>query len=333
MPVLYTSELFGATPTVSVSTFGDLPTVGMVNQRILVTGEWNTFSVSAPVIVSWNSVSAEWELESGRCIYSNVGAAEFASGTWAGTGGTVTTKSGARIVDTTYNESWVWNSTSNIFVPNYLGLTTVGNQQKIKGDDETLESGWTSDISTTCTLAVDGGNKLLATATGASSVSKFVKLHFTDTTGTGTTNNFYMKCLLQRTTFTQATSGAINLYFRHDTGNGGHAVEFGDGQTTNVGIEVAGKFMDRTGTFNVTYSATANRGDTAWTSETLVQFRVIAGATAQVKIGTGAWHDIAVSTCRSGVTALRFEIGVFATNNLTNIAACKLRYLQAIRYT
>ena len=331
MPVLYTSELFRATPTVSVSTFGDLPVAGEVDQRVLITGETSLFSSSYPVICVWET--EQWKLESARCTYVNLGAAEFDSGVWVGMGASHNTSSKCEVIDTTYNESWVWNSTSNVFVPAYLNLTTVGNQQKIKGDSTTLESGWTPDISTTCTLAVDGGNKLLATALGASSVSKFVKLHFTDTTGTGTTNNFYMKCLLQRTTFTQATTGAINLYFRHDTGNGGHAVEFGDGQTTNVGIEVAGKFMDRTGTFNVTYSATANRGDTAWTSETLVQFRVIAGATAQVKIGTGAWHDIAVSTCRSGVTTLRFEIGVFATNNATNIAACKLRYLQAIRYT
>ena len=333
MPV-YTSQYFGGISTISVATFANLPATGTTDQRIAITGESGIFdTTTVPAVVRWSGQA--WQLESCAATYLNIAAVEFASGTWTGTGGTVGTISGATVVDTTYNESWVWNSTSNIFVPRYLGLTTVNNQQKIKGDNATLEAGWTSDISTTCTLAVDGGNKLLATAIGnsASPTSRFVKLYFTDTAGIGTTNNFYMKCLLQRTTFTQATTGALNLYFRHDTGNGGNAVEFGDGQTTNVGIEVAGKFMNRTSTFNVTYSATANRGDTAWTSETLVQFRVIAGATAQVKIGTGAWHDIAVSTCRSGVTTLRFEIGVFATNNVTNIAACKLRYLQAIRYT
>jgi hypothetical protein len=56
-------------------------------------------------------------------------------------------------------------------------------------------------------------------------------------------------------------------------------------------------------------------------------------AVAQVKIGTGGWHDIAVSTCRTGASTLRFEIGVLSNNSPTNIAACKLRYLQAIRYT
>lgn len=332
MAVKYTDQIFGGTVVLSVATFGDLPATGVTDQRISITGESSLFDTTTyPAVVRWSG--SAWQLESCAATYLNIAAVEFASGVWTGTGGTVTTKSGARIIDTTYNESWIWNSTSNIFVPIYLGLTTVNFQQKIKGDSLTLESGWTSQVDTACTLAVDGGNKLLATAASASSASRYVKFYCTDTAGSGTTNNFYMKCLLQRTTFTMATTGGINFYIRHDTGNGGRIVEFGDGSNVQGSIEVAGKFINRTSTFNATYTATANRGDTAWTSETLVQFRVLAGAVAQVKIGTGGWHDIAVSTCRTGPATLRFEMGVASNNSLINIAACKLRYLQAIRYT
>jgi hypothetical protein len=332
MAVKYTDQIFGGSAVLSVATFGNLPVTGATDQRISITGESSLFdTTSYPAIVAWSG--SAWELESCAATYLNVGAVEFASGTWTGTGGTVSTKSGARIVDTTYKESWIWNSTSNIFVPSYLGLTTVNFQQKIKGDSTTLESGWTSQVDTACTLVVDGGNKLLATAASASSASRYVKFYCTDTAGTGTANNFYMKCLVQRTNFTMGTTGGINFYLRHDTGNGGRIVEFGDGSNTQGSIDVGGKFMNRASTFNVTYTATANRGDTAWTSETLVQFRVLAGAAAQVKIGTGAWHDIAVSTCRTGPATLRFEMGVASNNSSLNIAACKLRYLQAIRYT
>lgn len=334
MPSLYTSEYFGGISVVSVSvpTFGDLPNSGTTGDRVNITGESSLFNVTNyPAIVRWGG--SAWELESCAATYLNIAAVEFASGTWTGTGGTVDTRSGARIIDTTYNESWIWNSISNIFVPSYLGLTTVSNQQKIKGDSATLDSGWTSQVDAACSLTVDGGNKLLATAASATTASRYTRFIFTDTAGTGTTNNFYMKCLLQRTNFTMGTTGGINLYFRHDTGNGGHAVEFGDGSLTSGSIEVAGKFMNRAVTWNVAYTATANRGDTAWTSETLVQFRVLAGAAAQVKIGTGAWHDIAVTTCRGPITILRFEIGVGSNNSSLNIAAMKLRYLQAIRYT
>ena len=332
MAVKYTDQIFGETVVLSVATFGDLPVSGVTDQRISITGESGLFNTTSyPAVVAWSG--SAWQVESAAVTYFTLGAVEFNSGSWVGTGGNLATKTGARILDTTYNESWIWNSTSNIFVPIYLGLTTVNFQQKIKGDSTTLESGWTSQVDTACTLAVDGGNKLLATAASASSASRYVKFYCTDTAGTGTTNNFYMKCLLQRTNFTMATTGGINFYIRHDTGNGGRIVEFGDGSNVQGSIQVAGKFMDRTTTFNVTYTATANRGDTAWTSETLVQFRVLAGAATQVKIGTGAWHDIAVSTCRTGPATLRFEMGVASNNSPSNIAACKLRYLQAISYT
>jgi hypothetical protein len=339
MPIVYTSELFatGGTAIVSVSTFANLPATATTGQRISITGESSLFNTAThPAIVRWSGVA--WQLESAAATYLNIAAVEFASGTWTGTGGTtVGTKSGALVRDITYYDEWVWNSTSNIFVPKYLNLTTVGNQQKIKGDSTTLEAGWVKQTDLPGTLVVDGGNKLLATAASGSGASAFTKFYFTDTAGTGTLNNFYMKCLLQRTTWTRATTGGLDLFVRHDTGNGGRIVEFGDADTSFAST-FNGRFTNRATGAGVGYTATANRGDTAWQSETLVQFRVIAGASnalgiAQVKIGTGGWHDISVGTCRTVAGTLRFEIGVGSNNNASNIAACKLRYLQAIRYT
>jgi hypothetical protein len=340
MPAAYTSQYFATTGGIlSVSTFANLPATATTGQRISITGESSLFNTAThPAIVRWSGVV--WELESAAATYLNIAAVEFANGTWTGTGGTtVGTKSGALVRDITYYDEWVWNSTSNIFVPKYLGLTTIGNQQKIKGDSLTLEAGWTSQVDATCTLVVDGGNKLFATAYGNSVApnARYTRFYFTDTAGTGNTNNFYMKCLLQRTTLTMGSTGGVNLYIRHDSGFNGKIVEFGDGSATSGSITINGKFMDRTGGWSTIYTATANRGDT-WTSETLVQFRVIAGATnalgiAQVKIGTGGWHDISVGTCRTGAGTLRFEVGVAGANNPLNVAAMKLRYLQAIRYT
>lgn len=330
MPIVYTSELFATgTTTVSVSTFANLPATATTGARISITGESSLFdTTNYPAIVRWSG--SVWQLESAAATYLNVATVEFASGVWTGTGGTVATKSGALVRDTTYNEVWVWNSTSNIFVPKYLGLTTVDNQEKIKGDSAT-PAGWSTITNTGSTL-VTNGSELVFTATSSSSTSSNNRIFFTDTAGTGTTNNFYMKCLHQRTTWARPNTGGLDIFIRHDTGNGGNAVEFGDADTTFAST-FNGRFTNRLTGPGVGYTATANRGDTGWQSETLVQFKVIAGVTAQVKIGTGGWHDIAVSTCRGPITTLRFEFGVLSNNSPTNIAAGTVRYLQAIRYT
>jgi hypothetical protein len=332
MAIVYTSELFatGGTAIVSVSTFASLPTTATTGQKISITGESSLFdTTNYPAVVRWSG--SIWELDSAAATYLNIAAVEFASGTWTGTGGTtVATRSGALLKDTTYNEVWVWSSTSNIFVPKYLGLTTINNQEKIKGDSAT-PAGWSFTTNTGSTVVTSGG-KLVFTATSSSSTSSNNRIFFTDTAGSGTTNNFYMKCLYQRTTWARPNTGGLDIFIRHDTGNGGRIVEFGDADTS-FATTFNGKFTDRATGAGVGYTATANRGDTGWQSETLVQFRVIAGVTAQVKIGTGGWHDIAVTTCRSGAGTLRFEFGCTSNNSPTNIATGTVRYLQAIRYT
>ena len=328
---LYTSQYFAGAPAVSVSTFANLPATGTTDQRIAITGESALFdTTTVPAVLRWSG--SVWQLESCAATYLNIAAVEFASGTWTGTGGTVTTMSGARIVDTTYNESWIWNSTSNIFVPSYLGLTTVGNQEKIKGDSAT-PAGWSFTTNTGSTVVTSAGKLVFtATSTSSPSTSSNNRIYFTDTAGTGTTNNFYMKCLYQRTTWERPSTGGLDIFIRHDTGNGGNVVEFGDADTSFAST-FNGRFTNRATGAGVGYTATANRGDTGWQSEILVQFRVIAGVTAQVKIGTGGWHDIAVTTCRSGAGTLRFEFGVTSNNSSSNIAQGTVRYLQAIRYT
>jgi hypothetical protein len=331
MASVYTSEYFASAPAVSVSTFADLPAGGTANQRIGITGESGLFDTTTyPAVVRWSG--NVWQLESCAATYVNIGAVEFASGTWTGTGGTVGTKSGATVVDTTYNESWVWNSTSNIFVPNYLNLSTVANQQKIKGDSAT-PSGWASTLGAGCTQTTDG-SKLSFYAQSSSGNTYVSVLAFDDTSRT-LTSNFYMKCLIQRnnsTNFEMNTTGQIQMYLQYLSGpSTGRAVEFGDADTAQgPPIGFTGVFYSRFGT-PVLYTATANRGDVL-TTETLLQFRIVAGTAAQVKVGSGAWHDIAVATCRSGA-GTSFTIGTLSSNGTGNKAECKVRYLQAIRYT
>ena len=331
--MIYTSVLFGGTLN-TVPTFGALPTVGQADQRIFITGEWTTFSVASPVIVCWNSVGAKWELESARTTYLNIAAVEFNSGTWTGTGGTVGTKNGARIADSTYNESWIWNSTSNIFTPDYLNLTTVANQKIIKGDS-IAPVGWVSTVTPGggSTLTTDG-NRISFYAQSLSGQTHSSNLLFDDT-GRTLTSNFYMKCLIQRNnsgSFEMGTTGQIQMYFQYRTALlSGRAVEFGDfdiiaGSPTSA----SGVFYNRTGTAT-TYSSTPNRGDTL-TTETLLQFRIIAGAAAQVKVGNGGWHDFKISNLRT-LNGTSFEIGTLSSNSPINKAECKIRYLQAIRFT
>ena len=338
MASVYTSDYFVTQtitivpPTVSVSTFGNLPSTPTTGERVSITGESSLFdTTNYPAIVRWTG--SLWELESCAATYLNIAAVEFASGTWTGTGGTVSTKAAAKIIDTTYNESWIWNSTSNIFVPSYLNLTAIQNQQKIKGDSAT-PSGWVSTLGVTgCTQTTDG-SKLTFYAQSASGQTYVSTLGFDDT-GRTVSSNFYMKCLIARnnsTNFAMATTGQIQMYLQYLSGpSTGRAVEFGDADTVQGDpIGLTGVFYSRSGTA-ATYSATANRGDVL-TAETLLQFRIVAGTVAQVKVGNGSWHDIAVATCRSGA-GTSFTIGTLSSNSALNKAECKLRYLQAIRYT
>jgi len=327
--LVYTSDVFGGAATISVATFADLPVSGDVDQRIIVTGETSLFSSSYPVICVWEDT--QWKLESARCSYVNLAAAEFATGVWTGTGASINTSAKCEVIDTTYNESWIWNSTSNIFVPSYLELNAIQNQQRIKGDSTTLESGWTLTIGTNCTATTSGGKLILSGISQSSpTTTRIVSASFTDASQTNSTN-FYMKCLM-KSTLTRATTGSVSTWIQYQsaTSGTGNQVEFGHADDS-TGTPIQGKFMNRTTDWKTLYTATANRGDTL-TSETLVQFRTVGTGIAQVKVGSGSWHDIAKSSCRvSG--ANYFYIAAGSQNSGLNIAVLELRYLQAIRYT
>jgi hypothetical protein len=326
----YTSQYFAGVPAVSVATFGDLPVSGVTDQRINITGESSLFDTSNyPAVVRWGGSS--WQLESAVVTYLTLAAVEFNSGTWTGTGGTVGTRSGARIVDTTYNEPWIWNSGNSLFVPSYLGGISIADAKSIKGDSAT-PSGWVSTLGVGCTQTTDG-SKLSFYAQSSSGNTHVSVLSFDDTSRT-LTSNFYMKCLIQRnnsTNFEMGTTGQIQMYLQYQSGpSTGKTVEFGDFDITQgAPVDHTGVFFNRIALAR--YTATANRGDVL-TTETLLQFRIIAGVTAQVKVGSGAWHDIAVATCRA-VAGTSFTIGTLSSNSNLNKAECKLRYLQAIRYT
>ena len=329
MPILYTSDFFGGTATLSVSTFGDLPAAGDTNQRVVVTGESSLFNSSYPAICVWED--SQWKLESARCTYLVLGTVEFGGGVWAGTGTSINTSSNCKIVDTTYNESWSWNSTNYLFVPAYLGITAIQNQQKIKGDSTTLESGWALTVGTNCTATTSGGKLILSGISQSSpTTSRIVSASFTDAGQTNSTN-FYMKCLM-KSTLTRATTGSVSTWIQYQsaTTGTGNQVEFGHSDDSS-GTPIQGKFMNRTTDWKTVYTGTANRGDTL-TSETLVQFRTIGTGIAQVKVGSGGWHDIAKSSCRAS-SANYFYIAAGSQNSASNIAVLELRYLQAIRYT
>jgi len=334
---LYTSQYFGGVPTVSVSTFANLPASGTTNKRIAITGESALFDTTTyPAIVRWSG--SAWQLESCAATYLNVAAVEFASGTWTGTGGTVGTKSGATVVDTTYNESWVWDSSNSVFVPDYLGTITIADAKRIKGDS-TTPAGWTPTVTAVNGSLTTDGSRLTFYARGTDNTTNVSTLSYSDA-GRTTTSNFYMKCLAQRSTSanwnTETSPGPITFHLEYISGpTTGRIVEFGDADINGSSTTLAeGKFFNRTSTTIELYSATANRGADL-TVETLLQFRIIAGTAAQVKVGNGAWHDIAVSTCRFVSGGTTFAFGVSARNgtNFNNKAEGKLRYLQAIRYT
>jgi hypothetical protein len=329
MAVKYTDQIFGGTAVASVSTFGNLPAAGITDQRIIVTGESSLFSSSYPVICVWET--SQWKLESARCTYLVLAAAEFGGGVWTGTGASLNTSSNCKIVDTTYNESWTWNSTNYLFVPSYLGLTAIQNQQKIKGDSTTLEAGWTLTVGTNCTATTSGGKLILSGISQSSpTTTRIVSASFTDAGQTNSTN-FYMKCLM-KSTLTRATTGSVSAWIQYQsaTTGTGNQVEFGSADDS-TGPLIAGKFMDRTTNWKTLYTATANRGDIL-TSETLVQFRTVGTSIAQVKVGSGGWHDISKTLCRIS-SANYFYIAAGSQNSATNTAVLELRYLQAIRYT
>jgi hypothetical protein len=335
MPVIYTSEYFGGTAIPSVSTFGDLPASGVTDQRISITGESSLFdTTSYPAIVAWSG--SAWQLESCAATYLNIAAVEFASGTWTGTGGTVGTRSGARIVDTTYNEPWIWNSGNSLFVPSYLGGISIADAKSIKGDSAT-PSGWTPTVTAVNGSLTTDGSRLTFYARGTTGTTNVSTLSYSDA-GRTTSSNFYMKCLAQRSTSanwnTETSPGPITFHLEYISGpTTGRIVEFGDADINGSSTTLAeGKFFNRTSTTIELYSATANRGANL-TVETLLQFHIIAGTVAQVKVGNGAWHDIAVSTCRFVSGGTTFAFGVSARNHTNNKAEGKLRYLQAIRYT
>ena len=326
----YTSEYFGTAPILSVSTFADLPATATSGQRISITGESSLFDVTTyPAIARWSG--SVWELESCATTYLTLAAVEFASGVWTGTGGTLGTRSKATVVSTAYNESWVWNSSNNIFIPDYLGLTTIQYQKKIKGDSASLETGWTCTPDAGCT-AVSSGGKLVLTATSGGGTHRYAAASFTDASQTASTN-FYMKCLF-KCTLTRTNPGAVASFFQYKSyasPTAGTVVEFGCGNSSTGTSPINGKFINRTSNDDGTiYTATANRGDTL-SSETLVQFRSVNGA-ALVKVGDGQWHDITKSNCRNENANL-FYIGTHSHNHNGNIGVLELRYLQAIRYT
>ena len=360
MAVLYTDQIFGGsgTPILSVSTLGDLPASGTLHQRISITGESALFDTTTyPAIVVWDG--SHWYLESCAATYLALAAVEFAGGIWTGTGGTLNMLhapwQGSTVIDTTYNESWVWNN-AGLYVPNYLGAITIANQQKIKGDSLALP-GWSASLTYSgtgglATLTTDG-SKLTFYANGATSVANSSIVSFNDA-GRTTTSNFYMKCLMSRATdsnWSGSPSGSrICLSFEYITSpttSIGRILGFGDGDTeATSGLSRPGSFFYRNiymglSALNDYPRPSLYRVADTFTTETLVQFRIIGGTIAQAKVGNNPWHDVnilvgagylsvATTSYYAGTT---FAFGVNATSYTTNKAQGTLRYLQAIRYT
>ena len=334
----YTSEIFGSNtppppaPVYTVSTFSALPLTGEWGQKISVTAE-TLFNNSYPVVVTYENSNSTtgWKLLSARCTYVTLAAAEFNSGNWVGTA-TSPTSTYASITDTDYLESWTWNS-AGVFLPSYLSLTTIDYQKRIKGDTVTLDLGWTKTEDTGCSVTTDG-SKLTLAATG-SGAQRVATVSFADAGSTSTTN-FYMKCLFQRTDLVAGSSGASHTtmdYFPQSSG--GFAAMFGDSRSSNnvTYPDINGKFFNKSVSWaeNITKTS-STQGNLL--NEVLVQYRVYSNNTevvVQVKVGNLEWHDVLSTDLAAGAGPF-FKVGSYAKGT-GGSATCKLRYLQAIRYT
>ena len=340
----YTSEIFGSNytpppaPVYTVSTFSALPLSGEFGQKISVTSE-TLFDNSYPVVVTYeNSLNANglyitgWKLLSARCTYVTLAAAEFNSSNWVGTA-TIPTSTYANIIDTTYNESWTWNS-SGIFLPSYLAVTTINYQKKIKGDTVTL-TGWTKTEDTGCSVTTDGSKlTLAAVGTGAQRVAT---VSFVDSGSTNTTN-FYMKCLFQRTNLVAGSGGASHTTMDYwPQSSGGFGAIFGDSRTNpnTSRPDIDGKFFNRSISYGENLTKTSSMNSTL-SSEILIQYRAYdydgnGNTVLQVKVGREGWRDINSIDLPAGAGPF-FKVGSYAKGT-GGTATCKLRYLQAIRYT
>jgi hypothetical protein len=338
----YTSEIFGSNtppppaPVYTVSTFSGLPLTGEWGQKISVTAE-TLFNNSYPVIVTYENSNSTtgWKLLSARCTYVTLAAAEFNSGNWVGSA-TIPTSTYASITDTDYLESWTWNSTgTGTFLPSYLSLTTIDYQKKIKGDTVTLDAGWTKTEDTGCSVTTDG-SKLTLAATG-SGAQRVATVSFADAGSTNTTN-FYMKCLFQRTDLVAGSSGASHTTMDYwPQSSGGFAAIFGDSRSSDTVTypNINGKFFNKSVSWATNITKTSSTNSTL-SSEILIQYRAYdydgnGNIVLQVKIGREGWRDI-LSTDLSAGAGPFFKVGSYAKGT-GGSATCKVRYLQAIRYT
>jgi len=337
---IYTSEFFGTDcppcPTLvySVNYFSGLPATGEIGQKITVLAE-SLFNNGYPVVVTWENSNSTtgWKLLSARCTYVTLAAAEFNSGNWVGTA-TIPTSTYASITDTDYLESWTWNS-SGIFLPSYLDVTTIDYQKKIKGNTVTLDPGWTKTEDTGCSVTTDG-SKLTLAATGSGG-QRVATVSFVDAGSTKWTN-FYMKCLFQRTDLVAGSGGASHTtmdYWPQSSASFG--ATFGDSRSSDTVTYpiINGKFFNRSISYGAKLPLTSTVNSTL-SSEILIQYRAYdyngnENIVLQVKVGREGWRDINNIDLPAGAGPF-FKVGSYAKGT-GGTATCKLRYLQAIRYT
>lgn len=342
--LVYTSDVFGGAAAISVATFGDLPVSGDVDQRIIVTGETSLFSSSYPVICIWEDT--QWKLESARCTYANLGAAEFAIGVWVGTGASINTSAKCQIIDTTYNECWVWNTTNSVFLPSRLSDKTINNIKSIKGNS-TSPSGWVlntsvgtggspngSTLVTTSAISVGGPTGLQSTATSTTSqlTGTYIQYAFTDE-NISTTTNFYVKTLLVHS-LSRGGSGHVSVRFQYE--NGTSAVDFGAIKSISGG-DKDGIYYNAQTVATYTTAAGGTNTEDVMTTATLVQFYV-EGGRSFVKIGTNPWKNVTVLyglQRNSNPPTKGFSIVTASQPSATAAfnATSKIAYLQAIRYS
>jgi hypothetical protein len=346
MAVKYTDQIFGGSAALSVATFGDLPATGVTNQRISITAESGLFNTTSyPAVVAWSG--SAWQVESAAATYVNIGAVEFASGTWTGTGGTVGTKTGARILDTTYNESWVWNSTNSVFLPTGLANKTINNIKSIKGDS-TSPTGWTQTLSngvgtgtlgvataTTSAISVGGPTALTlgATATQNLSTGAYTGYSFTDT-NISTTTKFYFKGLVSQSLVRGGgISGSVNIRLQYE--NGSVSLDFGGYDSSGGGGTKDGLFFNPQTNGIYTTAAGGTNTEDVMTSETLVQLYV-EGERAFVKVGNNPWKNVRVYSGGQRATAAKaFQLlaVVQPSASGTYSSTLKVAYVQTMRYT
>lgn len=332
----------------TVEYIAQLPATGIPSQRIAITNETGLFASSDPAVAAWSTVNNRWELETAVVSnYSSIASAEehATPGTWVGsTGGTIVSKSNARILDTQTKQAWVYQS--GVYYPSIITVNTVNASALIKGDSAS-PAGWTlgltgvgaGDVGT----KVSSGGKLTLTSTKSSTpqaASVYNSLFYEDA-GLSISSFSYIKFRLQILDLNYSggsSSVSARCFFSvgRSTGSGNtlSRIDIGQG-VSSAGTRGQGNFFN--GSANTDYSELMGQIEDLLTNETLIQIALF-GSRIVWRVGSTPWKECKEGkpTFASGTGTPYISMACAAQNGNTSgnsSCICTIRDLQYIRYT